>query len=173
MKRNAQLIVLAAIVMATGAAMAESPASKQADDEKAVLAATDRFMIAISTGDTEALGKIFTPEAVTFRALKKKDGPPEVVARPQSYWSDPGRNEGRKLHERFWSPTVLLRDSIAVVWAPYEFKINGETSHCGIDVFNFVKLEGEWRVANAMWTVEPEGCAELRPADASKIRPKD
>ncbi|MFA6958537.1 MAG: hypothetical protein WC538_21930 [Thermoanaerobaculia bacterium] len=172
MRRSAQSIVLAAIVMAAGAAMAESPAAKQADEEKAVLAAMDRFMIAISTGDVEGLRKLFTPEGVTHRALVKKDGPPEVVARPQAYWSDPARFEGRTLHERYWSPTLLLRDPIAVVWAPYEFKIDGKTTHCGIDVFDFVKIDGEWRIASAMWTVEPDACAELRPADTSKIRPK-
>jgi hypothetical protein len=171
MKRFAWLVVLASIVLAAGGAMAESPAPKQADEEKAVLAAMDRFMIAISTGDVEGLKTIFAPEAMTFRALKKKDGPPEVVARPQAYWSDPARFEGRTLHERYWSPTVLLRDPIAVVWAPYEFKIDGKTSHCGIDVFDFVKLDGEWRVASSMWTVEPDACPELRPADPSKIRP--
>ncbi|MBK9064929.1 MAG: hypothetical protein IPL89_17350 [Acidobacteria bacterium] len=48
---------------------------------------------------------------------------------------------------------------IAVVWAPYEFWIDGKTSHCGIDVFDFVKVDGAWRVANAMWTVEPNACS--------------
>jgi len=173
MRPTAHWIVLAAIVMAAGAAMAEPPAAKRAGEEKAVLAATDRFMIAISTGDVEGLRKIFMPEGMTFRALVKKDGPPEVVARPQAYWSDPARFEGRTLNERYWSPTVLVRDPIALVWAPYEFKIDGKTTHCGIDVFDFVKIDGEWRVASAMWTVEPDACPELRPADASTVRPKD
>jgi len=70
-----------------------------------------------------------------------------------------------------WSPTVMIRGSLAVVWAPYEFWIDGQTSHCGVDVFDFVKVNDAWRVANSMWTVEPDACEELRPADASAIRP--
>jgi hypothetical protein len=50
---------------------------------------------------------------------------------------------------------------------------DGKTSHCGVDVFDFVKVDGIWRVANGMWTVEPEACAELRPSDPSQIRPAD
>jgi len=57
------------------------------------------------------------------------------------------------------------------VWAPYAFWIDGKTSHCGIDVFAFIKTDSVWRVSNSMWTVEPNACAELRPEDPSKIRP--
>lgn len=59
-----------------------------------------------------------------------------------------------------------------MVWAPYEFWIDGRTSHCGIDVFSFIKVGEEWHVANSMWTVEPDACPELRPADSASIRPK-
>ncbi len=37
--------------------------------------------------------------------------------------------------ERYWSPTVLIRGPMALVWAPYEFQIDGKISHCGIDAF--------------------------------------
>ena len=58
-----------------------------------------------------------------------------------------------------------------MVWAPYEFWIDGETSHCGVDVFDFVENGGVWRVSNSMWTVEPNACAELRPKEGSMVRP--
>lgn len=95
----------------------------------------------------------------------------EVLGHPNSHRIDPSREDGRTHRERYWSPTVLIRGGIAVVWAPYEYWIDGETSHCGVDVFNFVKIDGAWRVSNSMWTVEPNACAELRPAEASQIRP--
>ena len=53
-----------------------------------------------------------------------------------------------------------------------EFWQGGKTSHCGIDVFELAKENGRWRIGNMMWTVEPDACATLRPADASRIRPK-
>jgi hypothetical protein len=48
---------------------------------------------------------------------------------------------------------------------------DGMTSHCGVDVFDFVKLDGEWRLSNSMWTVEPGACEALRPRDGNSIRP--
>jgi hypothetical protein len=95
----------------------------------------------------------------------------EVVSAPNSYWVDPSRAGGLPQRERYWSPTVLIRGSIAVVWAPYEFWIDGQTSHCGVDVFDFVKVDGIWRVSNSMWTVEPDACGELRPVDPREVRP--
>jgi hypothetical protein len=110
---------------------------------------------------------------MTYRARAVDGGGMEVVGRPNAYWIDPARKDGRALRERFWAPTVLVRGGIAVVWAPYEFWIDGKTSHCGVDAFNFIKVDDEWRIANAMWTVEPDACAQLRSSDAASIRPAD
>jgi hypothetical protein len=113
------------------------------------------------------------PDGMTYVARPREGGGIEIVGRPNSYWVDPARADGPALRERYWSPTVLIRGPIAVVWAPYEFWRDGKTSHCGVDVFDLVRIDGEWRVSNSMWTVEPDACAELRPADASKLRPDD
>jgi hypothetical protein len=105
------------------------------------------------------------------RSRPKPEGGVELLARPNTYWSDPKNKDPRSHRERYWSPTVHIRGGIAQVWAPYEFWIDGKTSHCGIDTFDMVKVDGRWRVANAMWTVEPDACAELRPANPANIRP--
>jgi len=136
-----------------------------------VLAAMDRYMTAISENDLQAMAGMQTPEGMTYRARATGDGDMDVVAHPNSYWIDPSRDDGRTYRERYWSPTVLIRGGIAVVWAPYEFWIDGETSHCGVDVFDFIKTDGVWRVSNSMWTVEPNACAELRPEEAPIVRP--
>jgi hypothetical protein len=175
MTRSMRLI--AVLVIVSGCAPTASPEppdppGHQPEGEAEVLAAMDRYMTAISANDLRAMAAMQTPEGMTYRARATGGGGDmEVVARPNSYWVDPARDDGRTYRERYWSPTVLIRGGIAVVWAPYEFWIDGETSHCGVDVFDFVKIEGEWIVSNSMWTVEPNACAGLRPADAAILRP--
>lgn len=141
-------------------------------EEKAVLAAMDRYVEAISANDLEAMAALQTADGMTYRASSTRGGNMEIISHPNSYWVDPARKDGRIYRERYWSPTVLIRGGIAVVWAPYEFWIDGETSHCGIDVFDFLKIDGAWLVSNAMWTIEPEACDELRPTDPSMVRPR-
>ena len=143
----------------------------QPGDEAAVLAVVDQFMTAISTNDLELMASVQLPDGVTYRARPAEGGGVEVIRSPNSYWVQPERADGRARLERYWSPTVLVRGHIAVVWTPYEFWLDGKRSHCGIDTFDLVKMDGRWRVANAMWTVEPEGCASLNPPAPAEMRP--
>ena len=46
-----------------------------------------------------------------------------------------------------------------MVWAPYDFHVNGAFSHCGVDVFSLVRTAEGWRIAAVAYTVEREGCA--------------
>lgn len=147
------------------------PAGHQPGEEAAVLDAMNRYVAAISASDLETMAEMQTPEGMTYRARATGGGDMEIVARPNSYWIDPSQADGHAYLERYWSPTVLIRGGIAVVWAPYEFRMDGQRSHCGVDVFDFVKIGGEWRVSNSTWTVEPDACDELLPADTSLLRP--
>ena len=47
---------------------------------------------------------------------------------------------------------VLTEGNIASVWTPYDFYINGEFSHCGVDLFYLVKEE-DWKIAHFGYTV--------------------
>jgi hypothetical protein len=152
-------------------ATAPSAAVRTTDDQAAVLAAMDRYLAAISASDLDAMASMQTPDGMNYRARALPGGGMEVLGRPNSYWVDPARKDGHTYRERYWSPTVLVRGSIATVWAPYEFWIDGKTSHCGVDVFSFIKVGAAWHVANSMWTVEPDACPELRPSDPASIRP--
>ena len=150
------------------------PGSIDNDVEKAaVLAAADRYMTAISVKDHATMNAMNMPNSMSWSARPAKDGKLQIVPRPNTWWTDPANQNNLALRERYWSPTVLLRGPLAVVWAPYEFWVNGKTSHCGVDVFDFVKVDDQWRVANAMWTVETSACESLRPSDGARIRPAD
>jgi uncharacterized protein YceK len=172
------IIVMVVLVLLSGfgatiQAAQNATAGHQSAEEKAVLEAMDSFMTAISESDHAALAAMQMPDSMSFQWRPKKGGGMHITSHPQSYWSDPSKDDGRVYRERYWSPSVMIRGGIAIVWAPYEFWVDGQTSHCGVDVLDFVKLDGSWLVANAMWTVEPEACAELRPVDGADLRPTD
>jgi hypothetical protein len=61
--------------------------------------------------------------------------------------------------ERIWNPTVLEHGPIAVLWAEYDFHLNGKLTHCGVDSFNLLKTTEGWKMAAISDTREVSGCA--------------
>ena len=166
-----RILLLAAVLYVSPPAIALAQPAAPHPEEAAILAVVDRFMIAISINDSAALAdvRIEGGSTIVSRANAADPAAPLVTRRvfTPSTGSKPTNNR-----ERYWDPVVHVRGSIAVVWTPYEFWVDGKTSHCGIDVFDMMKEKGVWRIANAMWTVEPDACPALRPADSSKLRPR-
>lgn len=165
----AALLTLAACATASHQAR---PAGHQPAEEAEILAVMDAYMHEISANDLAAMEARQTSEGMTYRHRARPEGGWEVLARSNMEWVAPNMASDQTYRERFWSPTVLIRGSMALVWAPYEFQIDGKTSHCGIDAFSFSRMNGVWKVSNSMWTVEPHACDELRPADPGEIRPR-
>jgi hypothetical protein len=160
---------LAAITITILGLAAAPAAGADSQDEQAILAVVDQFMIGISTNDFELLGRIRLENSLN---IVERPAPPPATGtvltrRP---FSPTGSKPGA-FKERYWDPVVHVRGGLAIVWTPYEFWRDGKTSHCGIDVFEMVKEQGVWKIGNAMWTVEPDACPALRPADPARLRP--
>jgi len=65
--------------------------------------------------------------------------------------------------ERMWNPVVEVSGSLASVWAPYDFYIDGEFSHCGVDLFQLVRGDSGWKIRDLVYTVlQPPAC-EMHP----------
>ena len=165
-------ISLALVACATAHAQT-APAGHQSGEEAVILGVMDAYMHEISANDLAAMKARQTPEGMTYRHRVRPEGGWEVLARSNMEWVAPNMASDQAYRERYWSPTVLIRGAMALVWAPYEFQVDGETTHCGVDVFSFSKIDGNWKVSNSMWTVEPNACGELRPTDPAAVRPRD
>jgi hypothetical protein len=168
------MATLAGCAPRSPAVPAPAPAAGHtAGEEAAVLAVADAFMRALTAGDRAAMAALQLPDAMTYRASVRPGQATRVAGTAAAAFSDPSRPANPPMRERYWTPTVLVRHAIAVMWAPYEFWVDGATSHCGIDVFTFAKVDGQWRLANLIWTVEPAACEELRALGAEGMRPRD
>lgn len=66
------------------------------------------------------------------------------------------------LEEIPFSYDIKIHDGIAMAWVPYEFRINGKFTHCGIDIFTLAKTNEDWKIINASYTKNLEGCSELK-----------
>jgi hypothetical protein len=140
--------------------------------EEEILKVVDRFMLAIGNHDGKEMEELMITEGVSY--FQRREPGNEANVRPMmnaSLMEQPSAAD--PFIERYWNPVVEVRGGIAMVWAPYELRDNGAVEHCGIDALNLIFLDGAWRVANVMSTMEPKACDEMRPPSVSAMRPRD
>ena len=53
---------------------------------------------------------------------------------------------GMKIEERLLDYRIQTDGSMAHVWTPYEFYINGKMSHSGVNSFQLYKDNGTWKI---------------------------
>ncbi len=67
------------------------------------------------------------------------------------------------LVERMWDPGVIVDGPLATLWAPYDFYVGSDFSHCGIDVATLVRSDDGWTIVGLSWTrLQPPAC-DLHP----------
>ena len=57
-----------------------------------------------------------------------------------------GKPGTTKIEERIHDPLVRIDNDLAVVWAPFDFLVDGKVDHCGTDLFNMVRVDGVWKI---------------------------
>jgi hypothetical protein len=121
-----------------------------AAEEQAVLAPIDRFFAALAAKDAAGMLAEAQPEG---RLTANESGKPPRAMNWSEFTARFKPNEGPALLERFvGAPAVEADGDIAMVWSPYEFLIDGKVSHCGIDHFDLVRANEQWKILNVTWS---------------------
>ena len=134
----------------------------ETSEREAILDVMDKAFAAVQSSKQEDWRAIQLAEGTTLSFRPHPDKQPGKlemrISNNDKFIADLAP-DGHDYVERWTAdPTVLIRGPIAVVWGEYEFWTDGEFSHCGVDATDLVKIDGEWKIANFMWTVEKTGC---------------
>src|SRR5580658_3667916 len=63
------------------------------------------------------------------------------------FWANRVATSGTThIEERIHDPEIHIDHDLAVVWAPFDFFIDGRLDHCGRDLFNLHKKSGKWQI---------------------------
>ena len=60
--------------------------------------------------------------------------------------------------ERITFDIVQTDGALATAWTPYNFYYKGEFSHCGIDSYQLVRINGLWKIQYLIDTRKKQGC---------------
>ncbi len=138
-------------------ARAQAPAQGPGSTEGELIRMAEEFMRALSAKDTAALSGLMTADATLHSVREGAEGPEVRLSTRVDFLNSLGGDE-RELLERIWDPTVLVSGSVAVVLAPYDFYVEGQFSHCGTDIFTFLRGAAGWRISGVTYDVVREGC---------------
>lgn len=134
-----------------------SAVPSRGSDEAEVTALAHEFMEALSDRNTFRLDELMAAHASLF-SIREGDSGPLYGVRTRAEFLEGLAEGGPAFVERIWEPTVEVSGRIAMVWAPYDFHVDGALSHCGIDVLAFMKLDEGWKVTSITYNVVREGC---------------
>ncbi|RYZ84789.1 MAG: nuclear transport factor 2 family protein [Proteobacteria bacterium] len=107
----------------------------------------ERFFNGLHTSDTLKIKSTFAKEMVLHSIAEKRDGGTlSVESVPEFLKSVASLPKGVKIEERLFSWKILHDGSMAHVWTPYEFYVNGKLSHSGVNSFSLFKTGSGWKI---------------------------
>lgn len=112
------------------------------EDERDVLDTVHALLATVADRDTEAMARLLFPGGT---AVQSRDH--RVTCTPLSEFTTlvPGGTD--RLEEHFHEPLIRVDDDIAMVWAHYDFLVDGAVHHWGTNILSLLKQDGRWRVS--------------------------
>jgi len=90
--------------------------------------------------DGATLSSIFT-EAKSGKVVKKSSPAARFITAI-------GTPHDSQWDERLSSKEVKVDGAMGLAWTDYSFYVDGELSHCGVNVFEFMNTEAGWQISN-------------------------
>jgi Putative lumazine-binding len=113
-------------------------------EEQAVLASVQAMFDGMAKRDAAAIKEPTLPGGTM---VLMRDGKPTQMTF-EAFADRVGKPGTTQIEERIHDPLVRIDNDLAMVWAPFEFLIDGKVDHCGTDLFNLVRKDGKWLVAS-------------------------
>lgn len=141
MKSAAKQFVFFGRVLLTSIAI---HAFAQSAEEEAVLAPIHAMFDGMSKRDAAAIKAPTLPGGMM---VLMRDGKPAQMAF-DVFAERVGKPGTTQIEERIHNPLVRIDNDLAVVWAPFDFLVDGNVDHCGTDLFDLVRVNGRWLIAS-------------------------
>ena len=133
--------------------------AKAQSAEDSVKNTISQMFAAMKSADASGLRKVFADSALLQSISVTKEGKTVVRNEPVSEFIDyVGKQQAGSADERISFDVVKTDGPLAFAWTPYKFYFNGELHHCGINSFQLVRLNGEWKVQYIIDTRRRDGC---------------
>ncbi|MBT8254562.1 MAG: nuclear transport factor 2 family protein [Bacteroidia bacterium] len=135
--------------------------SAQSDEERLVKNTIETFFDGFHKGDTTVMRSVMHDRLVMQTAYKNKEGNDVLTDRQDALKlveAIANRASDQKWDERLLDFSILIDGNMALAWTPYEFWLNDEFLHCGVNSFQLFKNSGQWKIIYLIDTRRRSDC---------------
>ena len=127
--------------------------------EDSVKAVVNQLFAAMKGANAVMLKETFADSAVLQTIRRKQDGTFFVQDEKVSdFVGQIGKAKKDSLDERITFETVKVDGPLAIAWTPYKFYYAGKFSHCGVNSFQLVRINGRWKIQFLIDTRRRQNC---------------
>ena len=128
--------------------------------EDSVKATINKLFAAMKNGDSKALVECFADSAI-LQTVAEKNGNVSVQTEPVKDFADfVGTQKQGDADERITFDMVKTDGALAIAWTPYKFYYKDNFSHCGVDSYQLVRINGTWKIQYLIDTRRKTNCGE-------------
>ena len=113
----------------------------------------------MKNADPSVLKKAFSDSAILQTIGRNKEGKTIIRNEKVDAFAEAiSKSPKGALDERIQFETIRIDGPLAIVWTPYKFYYDGKFSHCGVNSFQLVRVNGEWKIQYLIDTRRRENC---------------
>jgi hypothetical protein len=127
--------------------------------EDSVKMVVNNLFKAMKNSDPVLLKSVFADSAILQTIAKNKKG--ETIIRNEAiaeFVESISKLPAGAADERIIFDQVKIDGALASVWTPYKFFYNGNFSHCGVNSFQLVRFNKDWKIQYLIDTRRKNEC---------------
>ena len=126
--------------------------------EDSVKQTINKLFEGMKTADVEMMKGAFATDAI-LQTISEKDGKVTVRSENVSQFAEAIKQiQKGDADEQIVYETVKIDANLAIAWTPYKFYYKGNFSHCGVNSFQLVRINGEWKIQYLIDTRRKKDC---------------
>ncbi|MHC6201036.1 nuclear transport factor 2 family protein [Elizabethkingia miricola] len=129
----------------------------QVSETEAVKAGVNKLFTAMKDSDSAGIKSSFTKQAILQTIMKTGEVKTENIP---AFTKAIAKAVKNTLEERISFSAIHIDGNLASVWTPYQFYFQGKFSHCGVNSFQMVKENGEWKIQYIIDTRRKDNCVD-------------
>lgn len=127
--------------------------------EDSIKIAVNQLFEGMKSSDASMIRSAFADSAILQSVGKNRDG--KTIIQNENIGDFAKMISGIKkgaADEQISIESIKIDGALAMVWAPYKFYFDGKFSHCGVDSFQLVFINGQWKIQYLIDTRRKQPC---------------